>query len=174
MIENRLPMEATGGAASRKPGRSPLLSPGRQISMEEEVITPQRGGGGRPAPEPPRGVRAVPNPFPDDFPEDSLRDGDLDRQDIGSPVDMLVNTVARMQKDIATLREENCLLIMPAIPHVVQAPGGRRLRRRKCHGLTGQLVGNNIDRYSRRLCSRMAGTMIQPHCNCSLIWRETR
>ena len=71
MIENRLPMEATGGAASRKPGRAPLLSPGRHISMEEEVITPQRGGGGRPAPEPqspPRGVRAVPNPFPNDFP----------------------------------------------------------------------------------------------------------
>ena len=106
VIENRLPMEATGGAASRKPGRAPLLSPGRQISMEEEVITLQRGD--RPAPEPqgpPCGVRAVPNPFPSDFPEDSLRDGDLDRQDIGSPVDMLVNTVARMQKDIATLRD---------------------------------------------------------------------
>ena len=41
-----LPMEATGGAASRKPGQAPLLSPGRQILMEEEVITPPRGGGG--------------------------------------------------------------------------------------------------------------------------------
>ena len=36
-------MDATGGAASRKPGRTPLLSPGRQILMEEEVITPPRG-----------------------------------------------------------------------------------------------------------------------------------
>ena len=71
---------------------------------------------------PPRGVRAVPNPFSNDSLEDSLRDGDLDRQDIGSPVDMLVNTVARMQKDIATLREENRLLRMPAIPQVVQPP----------------------------------------------------
>ena len=125
MIENRLPMEATRGAASRKPGRAPLLSPGRQILMEQEVITTPRGGG-HPAPEPqgsPRGVRAVPNTFPIDFPEDSLRDGGLDRQkDIGSPVDMLVNTVARMQKDIATLREENRLLRTPAIPQVVQAP----------------------------------------------------
>ena len=87
--------------------------------------TAEGGGGGRLAPEPqgpPCGVRAVPNPFPSDFPEDSLRDGDLDRQDIGSPVDMLVNTVARMQKDIATLREENRLLRTPAIPQVVQAP----------------------------------------------------
>ena len=42
------------------------------------------GGGGRPAPEPqcaPRGVRAVPKPFPDDFPEDSLRDGGLRQKD---------------------------------------------------------------------------------------------
>ena len=62
VIDNRPPMEATGGAASWKPGRTPLLSPGRQIS------------------------------------EDSLRDGGLDRQkDIGSPVDMLVNTVANAE-----------------------------------------------------------------------------
>ena len=112
-------MEATGGAASRKPGRAPLLSPGRQISMEREVITPPRGGG------------VVPNPFPNDFPEDSLRDGDLVRQkDIGSPVDMLVNTVARMQKDIATLLEENRLVRTPAVSQAVQATvlasGGRR------------------------------------------------
>ena len=177
MIDNRPPMEATGGAASRKPGRTPLLSPGWQISMEEEVITPPRGGG-RPAPDPqgsPRGVRAVPNPFRNEFPEDSLRDGGLVRQkDIGSPVDMLVNTVARMQKDIATLREENRLLRTPAISQVLQAPGGRRSRQQKCHGSTGQLVGNNIDRCLRRLCGRTAGTMTQQHCNCSLIWRETR
>ena len=88
--------------------------------------TAEGGGGGRPAPEPqgsPRWVRAVPNTFPIDFPEDSLRDGGLDRRkDIGSPVDMLVNTVARMQKDIATLHEENHILRTPAIPQVVQAP----------------------------------------------------
>ena len=115
MIDNRPPMDATGGAAVRKPGRTLMLSPGRQILMEEEVITPPRGG--RPAPEPqgaPRGVRAVPKPFPDDFPEDSLRDGGLLQKDIGSPVDMLVDTVSRIQKDIAILREENHLLRTPA------------------------------------------------------------
>ena len=89
VIDNRPPMDATGGAAVRKPGWTLLLSPGRQILMEEEVISPPRGG--RPAPEPrgaPRGVRAVPKPFPDDFPEDSLRDGGLRQKDIGSPVGM--------------------------------------------------------------------------------------
>ena len=88
------------------------------------MITPPRGG--RPPSEPqrsPRGVQAVPNPFPNDFPEDSLRDGVLGRQkDIGSPVDMLVTTVVRMKKDIATLREENHLLRTPATSQVVQAP----------------------------------------------------
>ena len=141
-------MDATGGAAVRKPGRTLLLSPGWQILMEEEVITPPRGG--RPAPEPQgaiRGVRAVPKPFPDDFPEDSLRDGGLRQKDIGSPVDMLVVTVSRIQKDIAILREENRLLRTPATSQVVQAP--RRSRQRKCRGSTKLLVGNNIIRCLR-------------------------
>ena len=89
--------------------------------MEEEVTTPPRGG--HPAPEPqgaPRGVQAV--PFPDDFPEDSLRDGGLCHKDIGSPVDMLVDTVSRIQKDMAILREENRLIRTPAGSQAVQAP----------------------------------------------------
>ena len=122
MIEDRPPLEATGGVDGRKSDQAPLLSPGRRTLMEEEVITPQRGGGGRPAPEPqgsPRGVRAVPKKFP----EDRSWDSGLDRQkDIGSPVDILVDTVARMQQDLSRLREENHLLRTPAIPQVVQAP----------------------------------------------------
>ena len=71
MIDNGPPMDATGGAAIRKPGRSLLFL----ILMEEEVITLPRGGGGRPAPEPqgaPREVQAVPKSFPDDFLVDSF------------------------------------------------------------------------------------------------------
>ena len=48
VIDNRPPMDATGGAAVWKPGRTLLLSPGQQILMEEEVITPPRGGGIQP------------------------------------------------------------------------------------------------------------------------------
>ena len=91
--------------------------------MEEEVITPPRGGGGRPAPEhqgAPRGVRAVPKPFPDGLPEDSLRDGGLRQKDIGSLVDMLVDTVSHIQKDMAILHEENHLLRTPAASQAVQ------------------------------------------------------
>ena len=90
-----------------------LLSPGQRISWEEEVFTPPRGGGGgRPVPEPqgvPREVRAVPKPFTHGFQEDKLRD-------------MLVDTVARMQKDLAMLREENLVLRTPATSQVIQAP----------------------------------------------------
>ena len=113
VIDNRPPMDATGGAAVRKPGRTLLLSPGGRILMEE-VITPPRGGGAsRPEPQgAPRGVRAV--PFPDDFAEDSLRDCGLRHKDSGSLVDMLVDTVLRIQKDMAILREENRLLRTPA------------------------------------------------------------
>ena len=115
VIDNRPPMDATGGAAVRKPDRTLLLSPGWRILLEEEVITPPRGGG--PAPESqgsPRGVRAIPKPFTDDFPEDSLQDGGLRQKDIGSPVDISVYTVSRIQKDITILHEQNRLLRTPA------------------------------------------------------------
>ena len=57
------------------------------------------------------------------FPENRSRDSGLDRQkDIGSLVDILVDTVARMQQDLSRLQEENHLLRTPAIPQVVQAP----------------------------------------------------
>ena len=126
-IDNRPPMDATRGAAVRKTGRTLLLPPGRPIFMDEEVNTPSGGGGGgaRPASDPqgePRGVRTVPEPFPHDFPEDSLRDGGLRQKDIESPVDMLVDTVSRIQKDMAILREENRLLRTPAASQAVQAP----------------------------------------------------
>ena len=55
--------------------------------------------------------------------EGRSRDSGLDRQkDIGSPVDILVDIVARMQQDLTRLREENRLLRTPATKQVVQAP----------------------------------------------------
>ena len=78
-------------------------------------------GGGRPATEPqgvPGEVRAIPTLFL----EDSLRDGGQGQKNIGSPVDMLVNTVSHMQKDLAMLREENRVLRTPATSQVIQAP----------------------------------------------------
>ena len=58
VIDDRPLLGAAGGVAGRKPDQAPLLSPGRQILLEE-VKTPPRGG--RPAVEtqglPPRGGR---------------------------------------------------------------------------------------------------------------------
>ena len=118
----RPPIDATGNTDVRKPSRIFLLSPGRRILME--VFTPPRGGG-RPAPEPqgaPREVRAIPRQFTSGFPEDSLRDGGQRQSDIGSPVNMLVDTVSRIQKDMAILREENRVLRTPAASQVIQVP----------------------------------------------------
>ena len=123
VMDNRPLVDATGNTAVRNPSRILLLSPGRRILMEEEIFTPPSGG--RPAPEPqgvPHEVRAIPKPFPDGFPEDSLRDGGQCQKNIGSPVDMLVDTVSRIQKDLAILREENRVLRTPATSQVIQAP----------------------------------------------------
>ena len=61
--------------------------------------------------------------MPQIFTEVRPRDSGPDRQkDIGSLVDILVDTVARMQQDLASLRAENRLLRTPAIPQVVHAP----------------------------------------------------
>ena len=43
VIDDRPLLEAAGGVDGRKPDQAPLLSPGRQILMEEEVKTPPRG-----------------------------------------------------------------------------------------------------------------------------------
>ena len=117
-------LEATGGTGGRKVEhhgfQAPLLSPERHILMEEEVITPPRGG--RPAPVtqvPPGGARAVPQIFTEVRP----REGGPDHQkDVGLPVDRLVDTVARMQVDLTDLRSENRMLRTPRVPQVVRAP----------------------------------------------------
>ena len=122
LIDDRtgvMDLEAAGGTevwkVEQHAFRAPLLSPGRQIVWEEEVTTPPRGGGGRPAPVmqvPPGGARAVPQIFTDV----RSQDGGPDRQkDVGSPVDMLVDTVARMQLDLADLRAENRMLRTPGV-----------------------------------------------------------
>ena len=61
--------------------------------------------------------------MPQIFTEVRPRDGGPDRQrDVGSPVDVLVDTVARMQQDLANLRGENRMLRTPGVPQVVRAP----------------------------------------------------
>ena len=61
--------------------------------------------------------------MPQIFSEVRPRDGGPDRKkDVGSPVDVLVDTVARMQQHLVSLRAENRLLRTPAVPQVVCAP----------------------------------------------------
>ena len=78
--------------------------------------------GGRQAPEPqlpPGGARAVPQIFTDV----QTRDVGSDRRnDACSPGNVLVDTVARMQQDLADIRTENRLLRTPGVPPVVRTP----------------------------------------------------
>ena len=79
------------------------LSPGWRIVMEEEIFTPPRGVG--PAPEP-QGVQLEVRAVPQIVPEDRSRDDGQGQRNFRSAVEMMVNTVSHMQKDLAILREK--------------------------------------------------------------------
>ena len=113
-----LDIEATGGVVGRNVEHhgalTPLLPLDRQIMQEAEVITPPRRGAhghrGRHAPEPqltPGGTQVVPQIFTDVWTRDVGSDR---RNDTWSPENVLVDTVARMQQDLADIRAENRLL----------------------------------------------------------------
>ena len=149
------------GGATWNPGPS-AVTRAADLGVGGHYTTKGRPTGARDA----DGARAVPRIFTEVRP----RDGGLDRQkDVGSLVDMLVDPIARMQLDLADIRAENRMLRTPGVPRTCPSTGSQR--RRKCHDLMEQLVGNNANRFSTLLCVRMAGTMIQRHCSCSHIWR---
>ena len=54
--------------------------------------------------------------------EDNVRDSGKVRRNFRSPIEMLVNTVSHMQRDLAMLRDENRALRTPTTPRVIQAP----------------------------------------------------
>ena len=59
---------------------------------------------------------------PKTVPEDNVRNSGKDRRNFRSPIEMLVNTVSHMQRDLAMLRDENRALKTPATSRVIQAP----------------------------------------------------
>ena len=59
---------------------------------------------------------------PETVPEDIVRNSGEDQGNFRSPVEMLVNTVSHMQRDLAILRDQNRTLRIPATPQVIQAP----------------------------------------------------
>ena len=156
MVDDRsgvLDLEAAGGVGGRKVEQhgipAPLLSLERQILQEEEVITPPRGGGG--------GVHLPSLRCLQEGRDLCLRflrksdhrmvvwtDG---RMDVGSSVNVLVDTVARMQQDLANLRAENRLLRTPGVPQGVRAPRQAAFTMTKV-----PRFGNNTDRFSMLSC----------------------
>ena len=51
---------------------------------------------------------------PETVPEDTVRNSGKGQRNFRSPIDMLVNTVSHMQRDLAILRDENRTLRTPA------------------------------------------------------------
>ena len=164
VIDNPALRDAAGNTAVRNPSLTFLFVTRTADFEGRGGIHTAEGGGGRSVPEPqgvPREVRAVPKPFPDGFQEDKLRD---DGQNIGSPVDMLVDTVARMQK------EENRVLRTPATSQMIQAPRRAALTTTKVPWFDGTTSWEQYHQvFEVIVCGRTAGTMIQQHCNCSRI-----
>ena len=79
------------------------------------------GGGGRQIPEP-QGVQSEARAVPKTIPEDTVSNSGKDQRNFRSPIEMLVNTVSHMQRDLAILRNENRTLRTPATSQVIQAP----------------------------------------------------
>ena len=99
------------------------LSPGRRVDMKEEIFTPPGGGGGgRQVPDT-RGVQNEAQAMSKTVPEDTVRlSSGKGQRKFKSPIEMLANTVAHMQRDLAILRDENHALRSTTAPQVIQAP----------------------------------------------------
>ena len=129
-----LDAEATGGIVGRniehRGAPTPLLPLDRQKMQEAEVVTPLRmetnGHGGHRAPEsqlPPRRTRVAPQIFTDA----RMRDVSSDRRNVAwYQENILVDTVARLQRDLADIRAESRQLRTPG-SHRWCTPLGRRL-----------------------------------------------
>ena len=63
-------------------------------------------------------ARAVPKTVP----EDTVRNSGKGQRNFRSPIEMLVNRVSHMQRDLAILRDENRTLRTPATLQMIQDP----------------------------------------------------
>ena len=125
-----LDAEATGGIAGQniehRGAPTPLLPLDRQNMQEAKVVTPLRKvanrHGGLRAPEsqlPQKGTRVAPQIFTDA----RTREVSSDRRNVAwSPENILVDTVARLQQDLADIKAESRQLRTPGVPLVVHTP----------------------------------------------------
>ena len=179
VVDDRSGVLHPGGVGGRKVEQgipAPLLSLERQILQEEEVITSPRGGGGGPSGSRASGAtrRAVSCALRF-FTEVRSQDGGSDRRkDGGSPVNVLVDTVTRMQQDLANLRAENRLLRTPGVPQVVRAPRQAPFTTTKVPRFGGTTSWEQYRQvFDAIVRSNGWDIMIQLRCNCSHIWRGT-
>ena len=130
MPEELRGLEATGGRAGqdveeRRAPAPPLLLHRQNMQEAEEVTPPRRevqGHGGLRAPGsrlPLKGTRVAPHIFA----EPQNEDVSLDRRNVPwPPENILIDTVARLQQDLADIRAESRQLRTPWVPPVVPTP----------------------------------------------------
>ena len=135
---------------------APKLSPPRQDRPSVGVVTPPRRDadrhGGFRAPETRlsnKGTHVASQVFTE------ARDRDVvpDRRNVPwSPENVLIDTVARLQRDLNDMRAEYRFFRTPGVPNVVPTPDMGHLRRLKYRGLRVRLAGNNTGRCLMPLC----------------------
>ena len=169
MIDSPALRDAAGNTAVRDPSRTFLLSPGQRISREEEVFTPPRGA-----------VRSqslrvyhVRYELYQTLSRMVFRKTSYEMA-VRTLVDVLVDTVAHMQKDLAMLREENRVLRTRATSQVMQAPRRAALTTTKVPRFDGTTSWEQYHQVFEAIVRSNAGRMIKQHCNCSRIYREMR
>ena len=140
---------------------APKLPPPRQERLGAGVVAPpmrdvDRHGGLR-APEtrlPHKGTRVAPQIFTE------ARDRDVgpDRRNVPwSPENVLIDTVARLQRDLDDMSAESRFPRTPGVPSVVTTPDTWHSRRLKYRSLRVRLAGNNTGRCLMPLCSPTDG-----------------
>ena len=81
---------------------------------------------------------------PKTVPEDNVRNSGKGRRNFRSPIEMLVNTVSHMQRDLAMLWDENRALRTPAASQVIEAPRRAALTTTKVPRFDGTTISPSV------------------------------
>ena len=148
----------------------------RQDTSGAGVVTPPRidadGHGGLRAPGTRlsnKGTRVAPQIFT----EPRNKDGGPDRRNVPwSPENVLIDTVARLQWDLADMRAESQFLRTRGSHPLYRPLGMLHSRRPKYHGLQARPTGSSTVKFLTPLYCPMVGMTQWRRCNYSPTWRE--
>ena len=155
---------------------APQLPLPRQHTSVAGVVTPPRRDtdrhGGLRAPKTRlsyKGTRVTPQIFT----ETRDKDGGPDHRNVPwSPDNVLSDTVARLQRDLADMMAESQFIQTPGVPPVVPTLDMLHSRLPKCHGSQARPAGSSTIKFLTPLYCPMVGMTQRWRCNYSPTWRE--